>query len=133
MWIKVLAIVGAFFALIGGVLMAVNQSTDLAEWGVAHLYDEKAESGPDWLMRIGAYCVFVTNEDEAIKVFQVMLTKHSTHPRAGEAQYMVGVCYRTKNESKVARAEFQKVIDQYPESPFVEKARERIKKIDITL
>ncbi len=45
------------------------------------------------------------------------------------AQYKLGLCYYQLGDKQRARSEFQKLIDQYPRSPLVNKARQYLQKI----
>ena len=45
------------------------------------------------------------------------------------AQYKLGLCYYQLGDKQRARSEFQKLIDQYPRSPLVKKARQYLQRI----
>lgn len=71
---------------------------------------------------------------EARGEYKRFLELHPTHPLAAFAQYRIGMCDfyqimtvdRDATPNKKAMADFQKVIDEYPDSPYVGKAEKKI-------
>lgn len=71
---------------------------------------------------------------EARGEYKRFLELHPTHPLAAFAQYRIGMCDfyqimsvdRDPSPTAKALADFQKVIDEYPESPYVEKAEKKV-------
>ena len=53
---------------------------------------------------------------DAVKGFQVYLTKYPTGPRADSAAYWLGEAHYIQKDFKAALAAFQGVLDRYPES-----------------
>jgi tol-pal system protein YbgF len=56
------------------------------------------------------------NYDRSIKEFKKFIQAHSKDPLAGNAQYWIGEGYYSKGDYPKAITEFQKVIDNYPNS-----------------
>jgi len=71
---------------------------------------------------------------EARGEYKRFLELHPTHPLAAFAQYRIGMCDfyqimtvdRDPTPTEKAMADFQKVIDEYPDSPYVEKAEKKV-------
>ena len=71
---------------------------------------------------------------EARGEYKRFLELHPTHPLAAFAQYRIGMCDfyqigkvdRDPTPTEKALADFQKVIDEYPDSPYVEKAEKKV-------
>ena len=71
---------------------------------------------------------------EARGEYKRFLELHPTHPLAAFAQYRIGMCDfyqiggvdRDPSSTEKALADFQKVIDEYPDSPYVEKAQKKV-------
>ncbi len=71
---------------------------------------------------------------EARGEYKRFLELHPTHPLAAFAQYRIGMCDfyqiggidRDPSPTEKALADFQKVIDEYPDSPYVEKAQKKV-------
>jgi outer membrane protein assembly factor BamD len=71
----------------------------------------------------------------AVASLREFLTLYPSHPRADFAQYLVGESYfkqknspdRDQTQTKKALDEYERLLDTYPSSPEVEKARKRIR------
>ena len=71
---------------------------------------------------------------EARGEYKRFLELHPTHPLAAFAQYRIGMCDfyqigkvdRDPTPTEKALADFQKVVDEYPDSPYVAKAEKKI-------
>lgn len=71
---------------------------------------------------------------EARGEYKRFLELHPTHPLASFAQYRMGMCDfyqighvdRDPTPAEKALSDFQKVIDEYPESQYVEKAEKKV-------
>lgn len=71
---------------------------------------------------------------EARGEYKRFLELHPTHPLAAFAQYRIGMCDfyqimsidRDPTPTRKALSDFQKVVDEFPESPYVEKAEKKI-------
>jgi tol-pal system protein YbgF len=53
---------------------------------------------------------------DAVKGFQVYLTKYPDGPRADSAAYWLGEAYYVQKDYKAALSAYQRVLDKYPES-----------------
>lgn len=70
----------------------------------------------------------------AIGAYRDFLTLYPSHPKSDYAQFQVAESHfrqkngpdRDQSETDKALAEFQRLLDLYPQSPFVEEARKRI-------
>ena len=75
-----------------------------------------------------------TNDLLAVGAFREFLTLYPSHPKSDYAQFQVGEAYfrrrngpdRDQTDTKEAVAEFQRLLDLYPQSTFAEQARARI-------
>jgi outer membrane protein assembly factor BamD len=91
-----------------------------ARLGLAQSYFEEGGSG---------------NYVLAVASLREFLTLYPSHPRADFAQFLVGEAYykqknspdRDQSSTKKALAEYERLLDLYPSSPQVEKARARIR------
>jgi len=71
----------------------------------------------------------------AVAAYREFLTIYPSHPRSDYAQYQVGECYfkqrnspdRDQTPTHNALEEYQRLLELYPSSTFIEKARTRIK------
>lgn len=71
---------------------------------------------------------------EARGEYKRFLELHPTHPLAAFAQYRMGMCDfyqiltvdRDPSPARKALSDFQKVIDEYPDSPYVSKAEKKV-------
>jgi len=76
----------------------------------------------------------ILNLTEATTRYSSFLTFYPTHARADYAQYQLALCHfqqvyaadRDQKETRVALDEFRKVQAQFPESPYVDLAGEKI-------
>lgn len=76
----------------------------------------------------------ILNLTEAMTRYSGFLTFYPSHPRADYAQYQLGLCHfqqvyapdRDQKETGVALEEFRKVQAQFPGSPYVDLAGEKI-------
>jgi len=76
----------------------------------------------------------VLNLTEATSRYSSFLTFYPTHARADYAQYQLALCHfqqvyaadRDQKETRVALDEFRKVQAQFPESPYVDLAGEKL-------
>jgi outer membrane protein assembly factor BamD len=76
----------------------------------------------------------VANYILAISDYRDFLTLYPSHPRSDYAQLQVAECHfrqrngpdRDQTETEKALAEFQRLVELYPQSSFVETARQRI-------
>ncbi len=85
------------------------------------------------LYRIGCYLFNLKEErffkntyEQAGKIFRKILEVAPSIENAGEIQYRVGYCSLELGEYEGAASEFQKVIDSYPEEPWLEKAEHKL-------
>lgn len=98
-------------------------------------YKEKAE-----IATADAYMADHTLDayTEAISRYQAFLAFHPTHPEAPYCQFRIGMAYlesvetpdRDMSSAHSARDAFQALVDNYPKSPFVDQAREKLTVID---
>lgn len=73
--------------------------------------------------------------DEAILEYQQFQSMHPTHKLASYAQYQIAMSYfkqistidRNARFFKEAMTNFQGLVDNYPKSPYIDEARERIR------
>lgn len=65
---------------------------------------------------------------EALTHFQHVLEYPQT-TKKDDAQLKIALCYEQMGDRARAREEYQKLIDQYPVSPYVSRARERMGKL----
>jgi outer membrane protein assembly factor BamD len=73
----------------------------------------------------------------AIAAYRDFLTLYPSHPKSDYAQFQIGESYyrqksgpdRDQTQTIHALEEYQRLLDLYPESPFIEKARDRIKEL----
>ncbi len=71
----------------------------------------------------------------AVAAYREFLTIYPSHPRSDYAQYQVGECYfkqrnspdRDQTPTHNALEEYQRLLELYPSSTYIEKARSRIK------
>ncbi|MCK4436869.1 outer membrane protein assembly factor BamD [bacterium] len=67
--------------------------------------------------------VFVeSNYEKAAKVYRLVIKNAPYSSRAPEVQYRIGLCYLKGGGWSEAISEYEKVIENYPESQFVERA-----------
>jgi outer membrane assembly lipoprotein YfiO len=77
----------------------------------------------------------------AVSAYREFLTLYPQHPRSAYAQFRVGECYyeqrnrpdRDQTETHQALEEYERLLDVYPQSEYVEQARERIHECRQTL
>lgn len=75
---------------------------------------------------------------EAISRYSSFLAFHPMHPLAAYCQYQIGLCYfreidtpdRDMVSARSSKEAFKKVIENYPNSEYVQDAKEKIKEID---
>lgn len=75
-----------------------------------------------------------TNDLLAVGAYREFLTLYPSHPKSDFAQFQVGEAYfrrrngpdRDQTDTREAVAEFQRLLDLYPQSSYAEQARERI-------
>lgn len=75
------------------------------------------------------------NDILAISDYRDFLTLYPTHPKSDYAAFQIGEAYfgqknspdRDQTNTEKALAEYQRLLEIYPSSPYVEKARERIR------
>jgi outer membrane protein assembly factor BamD len=75
-----------------------------------------------------------TNDLLAVGAYREFLTLFPSHPKSDFAQFEIGEAYfrrrngpdRDQTDTHEALAEYQRLLELYPESPYAEKARERI-------
>ena len=65
----------------------------------------------------------MTDLDRAVEVFQAIRKSIPFGEYAEKAQFMVGESYKKSGQYTEAMKDFQKLIDEYPRSPLVEKAK----------
>ncbi len=74
-------------------------------------------------------CYFALGDYRAaIVAFEKVFTFKQSN-KNDYAQYKLGLCYFQLGDKKRARVEFQHLIDNYPDSPLVEKARQYLMKL----
>ena len=74
-------------------------------------------------------CAFGSkNYNEAIEHFQKVFA-FSKSEKKDDAQMMIANSYSAMGDKANAKAEYQKIIDKYPASPFVAKAKARMSKL----
>jgi outer membrane protein assembly factor BamD len=85
------------------------------------------------LYRIGCYLfnfkkerLFKNTYGQARKIFVKILEVADSIEYAAEIQYKVGYCSLELGEYEEAASEFQKVVESYPEEPWLEKAEYRL-------
>lgn len=54
---------------------------------------------------------------------------YSRSTKKDDAQIMIANCHRRMGDQEQARQEYQKLIDQYPASPYVQRAKDKIAKL----
>jgi TolA-binding protein len=71
-------------------------------------------------------CYYATREyTEALSYFQHVLGySHTT--KKDDAQLMTALCYERMGDRARAKQEYQKLIDQYPASPYIQRAKDRV-------
>ena len=132
MWLKTFGIVVVVASVIGFILYAATNSTDVSDWYLERSYDKNAPACEDKLITAAWYCNLVTNYDYATKLYRRVIEDHPECPRAAEAQYEAAMCIKRSNSDlKGAKAEFQKVVDFYPTTSFAAEARIHIRKIEL--
>jgi outer membrane protein assembly factor BamD len=75
-----------------------------------------------------------TNDLLAVGAYREFLTLYPSHPKSDYAQFQVGEAYfrrrngpdRDQTDTREAVAEFQRLLDLYPQSSYAEQARARI-------
>lgn len=75
-----------------------------------------------------------TNDLLAVGAYREFLTLYPSHPKSDFAQFQVGEAYfrrrngpdRDQTDTREAVAEFQRLLELYPESPYAEQARARV-------
>jgi len=97
-----------------------------------HPYSEYARRA----MVMGAFANYRQgNYDEAINSAKRYVTLYSSTPDAAYAQYIIGLCYfrqirdvtQDQKESRRAIEAMQEVIDRWPDSEYVDDAREKVR------
>lgn len=63
-----------------------------------------------------------SNAEKAISVYEMVLKNDPYNLSAAEVQYRIGLCYQSIGKYKEAIKAFQKVIDNYPRSQWVDDA-----------
>ena len=75
-----------------------------------------------------------TNDLLAVGAYREFLTLFPSHPKSDAAQFEIGEAYfrrrngpdRDQTDTREALTEYQRLLELYPDSPFGERARERI-------
>jgi outer membrane protein assembly factor BamD len=94
-----------------------------------HAADARLAVGETYIREGGS-----TNDLLAVGAFREFLTLYPSHPKSDYAQFQVGEAYfrrrngpdRDQTDTKEAVAEFQRLLDLYPQSTYAEQARQRI-------
>lgn len=75
---------------------------------------------------VGMYVYAMNNNIQSLKIFSHITEKYKTSDYASKSQYMIGKTYvRMQNKLK-AREEFQKILEEYPDTYIIIKAKERL-------
>ena len=70
----------------------------------------------------------VKNFKEAVEHFEKVFT-FKVSEKKDDAQIMIANCYRAMGNKSKAKAEYQKLIDKYPASPYVRRAKEKLERL----
>ena len=74
-------------------------------------------------------CSYATkNFSNALEHFQHVFT-YKVSEKKDDAQIMIANCYWRMGNKAKAKEEYQKFIDKYPASPYVNRAKERLGKL----
>ncbi|MHB1605722.1 MAG: outer membrane protein assembly factor BamD [Leptospirales bacterium] len=101
----------------------------------AHTYSFRTHAfGTSALLDEASRFYFKGDFIEARGEYKRFLELHPTHPLAAFAQYRMGMCDfyqiltvdRDPSPARKALLDFQKVIDEYPDSPYVSKAEKKV-------
>jgi outer membrane protein assembly factor BamD len=95
----------------------------------AHSADARLAVAETYVKEGGA-----TNDLLAVGAYREFLTLYPSHPRSDFAQFQIGEAYfrrrngpdRDQTDTREAVAEFQRLLDLYPQSPYGEQSRARI-------
>jgi outer membrane protein assembly factor BamD (BamD/ComL family) len=89
---------------------------------------------PEGMYQEGQHYLKQKKFDLAQRSFATMVEEFPEHELADDAQFMVAeILSNPKNENKdldAALEEYQNLVDDYPESPFVKKAEQKIEQIE---
>lgn len=77
----------------------------------------------------GELYVKMKEYDSALIYLDEVIDNYSDTPWAGWALFQKGEVYRLKKKNNEAKEYYQKVISDFPQSPAVKKAQERLKKL----
>lgn len=78
---------------------------------------------------IGEAYYGLTNYQQAIVAFEKVFTFEKEH-KDDDAQLKLGICYYRMNDQERAKLEFQKLLDAYPESEYVSRARAFLRQLE---
>ena len=85
--------------------------------GVEVLVDAAAELADKSAEDLMKMATEATSSIDKIEIYKVLLQKYPHHERADEAQFMIGfVLSEELNDFDTARTEYQKVLDNYPDT-----------------
>lgn len=82
-----------------------------------------AQLAPDVLYEMGSAAYARGDWDETIRLFDVFVNQHIGDPRAPEARMQLGRAYMQEREYVTAATHFQRLVNDYPFSPFGLEAR----------
>ena len=102
---------------------AIQRFEALLNTGTKHLLSVNCQY---W---IGESYYGLTNYQQAIVAFEKVFTFEKEH-KDDDAQLKLGICYYRMNDRERAKQEFQKLLDAYPESEYVSRARAFIRQIE---
>lgn len=77
---------------------------------------------------LGECSYAVKNYNDALEHFQHVFT-YNVSEKKDDAQIMIANCYLGLGNKAKAKAEYQKLIDKYPASPYAKRAKERLGKL----
>ena len=73
-------------------------------------------SSPDDLWKLGGQAFEAARYNEAIEIYQRLVTTYPTHDRADDAQYFRGQCYTNLKDWDHAIGAYQQLVEKYPDS-----------------
>lgn len=91
------------------------------------------ERSPDYLYKGAGIARGVGVHSRALKMYELILSDYPDFKKQAETQFLIAFTFDNDlNEKELARAAYNKVIENYPEHEFAAQSKERLKTLDLT-
>jgi TolA-binding protein len=67
--------------------------------------------------------------NNAVNVLRKMIKEDFQHPLSARAQFLLGYCHLTQQKYDQAKVEYQRVLDNYPNSEYVNQAKDFVERL----